>query len=683
MYKLFILVSLACCAVSSGFGKEVAAGTTETITEDTTLDENLTVRGTLNVIGAKLTLKSGRKLTVAAGSNGPWANLNLKDAQLVLPTDNWDVYPLVAENDRYGQITLDNSTMTANRMVMANNTQWCRASLTLSNNSSVVLSGGPLTMNSKYEAIAAGNTRKSWVTLGEGCRLQAVYLTGCDNLRCGVYFAGGTLAVRRVTVEDSCKLFLKGINGHPIRLEALLDTNDRSQAMFAFASNTENARVLLGAESPSDLTPVDCGFVKTGTLDAPFVLNAYQDRVLFNYTGETRIETAGTTLTAANQLPSGGDVFVGLEATLRLGGYSQTFGSFTGGGLVTNNSETAAVITLNVPENVTKTYSADAPCGPVSLVKTGAGTLVAQKSTFGGVTVQDGAVEFADPMVTGYPQYQFYVDRPYGDTYSGLAYNELSFYDGDINVTTPFGKASSPNIYSMHNNLFDHDPTTFLWQDCTYNDNPLGTRGWVTAAYAVPFKITSFTWTSFDNTPPSFDWCRDPGAWRFRGRYNGGEWVTLHSMTNKGYSLTARQTETEKFPVTYPQTSVSLGGATFTGGSLALPANVSAKVPAGQTFTATGSSVVLSSLAVDCAAENGTVVGGTVAATGKLYLTNVPSRGLRSGTRIPLTFSNTAVASGFKKWDLYVDGVLQEKHWAVFEDGQFAVGGFGMTLIFR
>lgn len=687
MKRLLVAALLTLGLGLSGFAKTIAFGTSETITEDITLDENLIVDGNLDIIGATVTLTKNKYVIIGRENSQTYANFNIKNGSLVMQSAGWDSYVILAQNGGHAHMKLDNATMRIGRMAIAHNTQWCRADVVLTNNSSMVLSAGPLNLNAKgNEATPVGNTLKSSIKICEGCRIEAVSVQGTDNWRCGFYFAGGTLATRYITPSDSCKLFLKGVNGHPIRLEYLNVPSDPASYLFHFSGS--DSRMLVGAESPDDLTPVDCAFVKLGVIDVPLVAPSRVSQLTLAYSGGTRIEAGGTTLTAANQLPMGGDVHVSAAATVKLGGFDQTWGSFTGGGVVKNEGDTAVTVTLDVPENTAKTLSGTVS-GNATLVKTGVGKLVAEKDVLDGLTVKAGQVEVADPSVVGYPEYEFIVDRPYGNTYTGLAYSDVDLYAGDVRRTAPYEKVARASDLSCTDvkNVLDHDTATTWWVNCRYNgvDYPqIGDRGYVDLSYALAMKLTAFTWTTYPDTDPTAEWCRDPGAWRLRGRYHGGEWVTLHSMTNKGYALMARSTETEKFPLVYPTAAtLTAKGVVFEGGSLSFDGDVALKVPFGETFTATGSDVVFSALAVDCAAQGGTIVGGTVAATGKLWLTGVETGTLKSGMVLPLTFNGTAKAAGESSWPIYVDGVLDPKHWAVFANGKFTVTGQGMLLLFR
>jgi len=99
-------------------------------------------------------------------------------------------------------------------------------------------------------------------------------------------------------------------------------------------------------------------------------------------------------------LPTGTCASVSANATLDLNGASQTLAELSGSGIVTNTTGSAAVLTVG-GDNGSFTFAGTVQ-GPVTLVKTGSGTLtLAALNTYTGATVVDGGTLALSPASSG------------------------------------------------------------------------------------------------------------------------------------------------------------------------------------------------------------------------------------------------------------------------------------------
>ena len=117
------------------------------------------------------------------------------------------------------------------------------------------------------------------------------------------------------------------------------------------------------------------------------------------YTGPTTVSAGTLTAAAVNTVPTASAVTVASGATFVLNGYSQSIGSLTGAGIVTNNSFAAVTLTVGndgtSPAAFSKHTISDTTgsnTGSLSLVKLGTGTLtLIGASTYSGSTaIQNG-----------------------------------------------------------------------------------------------------------------------------------------------------------------------------------------------------------------------------------------------------------------------------------------------------
>ena len=116
------------------------------------------------------------------------------------------------------------------------------------------------------------------------------------------------------------------------------------------------------------------------------------------FTGPTTVSAGTLAAGLANTVPSSSAVTVASGATFVLDGYSQSIGSLTGAGNVTNNSNTAATLTVGTDNTSPAAFSGvisdttGTNTGSLSLVKLGTGTLtLTGASTYSGSTaIQNG-----------------------------------------------------------------------------------------------------------------------------------------------------------------------------------------------------------------------------------------------------------------------------------------------------
>ena len=122
------------------------------------------------------------------------------------------------------------------------------------------------------------------------------------------------------------------------------------------------------------------------------------------------------------------------------------------------------------------------------------------------------------------------------------------------------------------------------------------------------------------------------------------------------------------------------GDTVVAEGQLVIPAGAAATAlpPDSAVIVAQGAELVMANgtaagigtLAVDMTKTYGTITGLVPARGGKLYLTNVS--GALLGQELPITLSGT-VARGIRSWEIYVDGVKDERFILNMKDGKIVV----------
>jgi autotransporter-associated beta strand protein len=136
------------------------------------------------------------------------------------------------------------------------------------------------------------------------------------------------------------------------------------------------------------------------------------------YTGTTTVSAGVLQAGSTSAFGTGSAVSVAAGATLALNGNSNTIGSLSGAGIVTNNSGTNAILTTGDPTNTTFSgVIQNGAAGSLALVKTGTGTLtLTGTSTFsGGVTLQNGTLAVSTDAGLG------------TGNFTGSAFGTLSF----------------------------------------------------------------------------------------------------------------------------------------------------------------------------------------------------------------------------------------------------------------
>lgn len=92
---------------------------------------------------------------------------------------------------------------------------------------------------------------------------------------------------------------------------------------------------------------------------------------------------------------------------------------------------------------------------------------------------------------------------------------------------------------------------------------------------------------------------------------------------------------------------------------------------------------VVSKLAVDATVGGGTLKNVKFAASGALYLTNLPAGTKLSNYEIPLTFDGVADTAAVRSWTVYADGVARTGVRLAFIDGKLVIPILGTFLSVR
>ena len=536
--------------VASVFGLKaeslvVGEGEVKTLSSSAAYD-SIVVDGTLNIDSAANIQVA---TTVTVGSEvGKTGRLNVRGGATLQAADSAKNTSLFYFGKDGGSavVTVDGATVRAYNVCLGYNAQNATTS-------SLTLTGGALVyanncfMIEGFDgslATTASSDVTSTVRLGEGSRIRAWMIDAQNNRGAKIEFAGGTLQLALVQRKNTGELVFEGVDGCPINFD--VDPSQYAAYLFLFDNTPEGTIRLKGTG----------GFVKMGSGSLPMCRSNSSSHLFLEYTGGTQILGGGLFLRGPYQFPQGEPLTIAYGAALGLGGNPLNLSALHGFGTVTNDGASTD-LELSVSAGVEETLCCQLQGHNVNLSKTGLGTLSLMTEKLNALSAREGKVKFLSPQLRGYPEYRFKVDLPFGSTYDGLHFSELTFYNGETVVTTPYAGVN-PND-DFRRNLFDGDFTTKLWFNCNYQKQTDFTQAFADVRYDGPLLMTDYTWATAADTPPISTSCRDPGAWRLLGRGYGGEWKELSRVERGDYSLVTRKAETAKFPVRYGTMDVSLG----------------------------------------------------------------------------------------------------------------------------
>ena len=217
--------------------------------------------------------------------------------------------------------------------------------------------------------------------------------TGPTTINAGTLAAGAANAFSSssaVTVASGAKVVLNGHNesiGSLTGAGAVTDNSNTPATLTVGNDNTSPAAFsgAISTTTGSNTGALSLTKVGSGTLTLGGAGNTY--------TGATAVNSGTLIAGAANTIYSSSAVSVASGATFVLNGFSQSIGSLTGAGNVTNNSNTAATLTVGNDNTSPAAFSGvlsdttGSNTGALSLTKVGSGTLtLSGTNTYSGVT---------------------------------------------------------------------------------------------------------------------------------------------------------------------------------------------------------------------------------------------------------------------------------------------------------
>jgi fibronectin-binding autotransporter adhesin len=223
----------------------------------------------------------------------------------------------------------------------------------------IINSGTTLLISADTAAVGSGST----------AQLGQVPSTAATNITIN----GGTLQSTSTFTLNANRGIALGTSGGSIDVDGLSSPS---------APNTLTYNGVIAGSGSLTLTD-------TGTL----VLGGVNQ-----YGGATNLNSGTLRAGIANTIPQTSAVALGLGGTLQLNGFSQSIGSLTGGGIVTDNSSTSASLTVGNDNTSPAAFygvlsdTSASNTGTLALNKVGGGTmtLTGLNTYSGGTTVNDG-----------------------------------------------------------------------------------------------------------------------------------------------------------------------------------------------------------------------------------------------------------------------------------------------------
>jgi autotransporter-associated beta strand protein len=245
-------------------------------------------------------------------------------------------------------------------------------------NALTVQNGGNVALTNTGNSYSGGTTINSGTSLlisadrsaGGNAELGLVPSSASTNITIN----GGTLVATASFTLNSNRGIALGASGGTIDVDGVVNLNT-----FIYGG-------VISGTSGGSLTLTD-----TSTL----VLSGPN-----SYNGATNINSGTLRAGAVNTLPQMSAVALGLGGTLQLNGFSQSIGSLTGGGVVTNNSSTSATFTVGNDGTSPASFygvlsdTTASNTGTLALTKVGDGIMaLSGLNTYsGGTTVSDGTL---------------------------------------------------------------------------------------------------------------------------------------------------------------------------------------------------------------------------------------------------------------------------------------------------
>ncbi len=617
---------------------------------------SLEVEGNLEITGegVVVTISSG---AVSVGDGVQGARLSVTDgASLVVADRNASVQSIyVGRNGGSGTLVVDGGSVDCYAIRLANGasaTDAAAGSLVLDNGADVSTKDAVYLSNpADATTTAPGSDTRASVVIGVGSTLSAWSLSAyndCSNL---VSFAGGTLSVAKMTKRGAGVLELAGTASIRIAQTFSPAVAGGNIYLFDVDRNAVVGPVVLSGANGAEFALVypTANYQKTTSV-------AQRDLVRFAYSGTTTLSSGTLTLTAASQLPKGGDVAIGAGAVLDLNGNAQTVGELAGAGTL----HSASTTTLSVGgASGTFAGTVDVSAGTLSL-KTG----------------------------NARRHYKVVVSAPIDST-QDFQFSEFALCDAKgerVNLTTALDGSPSSTTSNI-GNLFDGDPTSGIWLS--------NANGPVVFTFSLASGTPVFGYLFAPKTNNRAN-TKAPGTWTIYASdtalaADADGWVEIASVSD--FVLTGGNKGNN---VGYGVTDGSMGSDAwkaynngvplqFSAGSGTVPAfSQSAKVAvaSGATIDLSDTATAVGIVAVDCAAGGGTISGGSLAAGGGIELAFSDNR-LPLLYEVPLTvLPSVEPPSKLEGWTACVNGNEQPDATVRFSGGKFILDRQKATVLY-
>ncbi len=272
---------------------------------------------------------------------------------------------------------------------------------------------GALTPNGSTYILGGGGGLLTFSGMLGGANSLTVQNGGNVALTASNSYTGGT------TINSGTSLLISadgsaGANAElglvPSSASANITINGGTLVATSSFTLNPNRGIVLGATGGAidvdgivNLNTLIYGGVVSGTSGGSLTLTDTGTLVLSgpnSYNGATNINSGTLRAGAVNTLPQMSAVALGLGGTLQLNGFSQSIGSLTGGGIVTNNSSTSVTLTVGNDGTSPAAFygvlsdTTASNTGTLALTKVGDGILaLSGLNTYsGGTTVSDGTL---------------------------------------------------------------------------------------------------------------------------------------------------------------------------------------------------------------------------------------------------------------------------------------------------
>lgn len=542
MFSALGLVAGLCLSAEAYEDLTIAADEQLTISADSVYN-SITVNGTLTIDNGavvKVENESGGGVVSVGDGADATGTLNITGGAKLTANNNSGSKVFIGRNGGTGFLNVDGANLYTYNLYLGNDAAESTAQVTLSNGS-VAYAQNSIQFGGYHGASASTPAE---ITVKSDARLKTWQYTVDGAASSYVHFRGGLIECWAIYNQGSGDFHLDGTSDYPIRTQ--FNTASKGDGTFHFAYYMVTA-----GNGGKIVFEGGCDWIKegTGTSAQDLIPYAHRMDLSMKYTGRTVVQQGGFALRGADLLPTSSDLVLERGTVIDWGGNWQELRSVTGLGKIASRGQSDR-LTLNVPADVTTRLSC-AIDNPLTIVKTGVGTLEVLEDDLGNVTVSEGRLKMLCRADFGYDQYRFKIDSAYSPKYDAVHLSELYFYDGDDRVSTPYLETTQKKLFDDN---YDDDHKWWIsvrydQETPTYFDSRHAT-----VSYSDLKKITSYSWVTAGDSPGNWDNGRDPGSWRLMGAISGSSaFKTLSTVGHREYLMEKRHSETKKFVVAYPQ----------------------------------------------------------------------------------------------------------------------------------